>query len=540
MTPKNIDSQPTIDQILAILDHDFALRAELEPLFHDVDELYAGNWPEYESCQTPYHTFQHALDVTLAALRMASGWNIQNPTDRLATDSITCLALASMFHDAGYIKDKGDEDGFGGKYSFTHTTRSQSICSRYLSQKQYPEAMTRVVLNIIENTDFGSLPDLTTYTSSAEGLIARIVGSADLIAQMSDIKYMDHLHHLYAEFSEAYEFHGAATLKEMNIQVFETFDDLLSATTGFYEHVVIPRLAFLGRMDQYLIPYFGEKRNPYLENIIANLSAQMQAGQVKWQKLGELLQELNLVSKDVIDAALAQQKTQLAQGSSPSPMTGSTLQDKLFRWANHSPESSQLGDILMQMHAVDPFTLRKGILSQLIPAELMKVLTRDELIFLLEISLLVQNTSHDPWVFNQVMQMVNEAIGCKNTALYLACIESNELVCALCAGIDKSPRRKLSMDKGLSGWVYSKGRTAFLQKGMLIAQNNAQKSVQLSDDIDSLLGVPMYIHGTLVGVLELSGKESHFTPHDADIMTVVAHLLAGLLQAVTHDYDLKQ
>ncbi len=96
------------------------------------------------------------------------------------------------------------------------------------------------------------------------------------------------------------------------------------------------------------------------------------------------------------------------------------------------------------------------------------------------------------------------------------------------------------MDKGLSGWVYSKGRTAFLQKGMLIAQNNAQKSVQLSDDIDSLLGVPMYIHGTLVGVLELSGKESHFTPHDADIMTVVAHLLAGLLQAVTHDYDLKQ
>jgi putative methionine-R-sulfoxide reductase with GAF domain len=537
MTPKNITSQTTIDQILSLLDHDFAMSEELSSVLEDVDNLYSGNWPEYEACQAPYHTFQHALDVTLTALRMASGWNTQNPSDPLAQGHLTSLVIASLFHDSGYIKDKGDEDGFGGKYSFTHILRSQTICAQYLTQKQYPESIKKLVFNTIETTDFEALPDLDQHAAGADGIIARMVGSSDIIAQMADIKYMDHLADLYEEFSEAYEFHGKSTLQKKNIQVFDSFDELLSSTIAFYENIVRPRLNFLGRMDQYLITYFGEKRNPYLENIIANLSAKTQVDQVKWQKLGEILLELDLVSKDVIDEALSWQKKHLAKDSSPPPLTGSKLQDRLFRWADHSPESSQLGDILMQMHAVDPPTLRKGILSQLIPEDLINILSREELVFLLNISMLVQNTKHDPWVFNQVMQMVNEAIGCQNTSLYLADSEAKELVCVLFAGVGKYPRKKLSIDKGLPGWVYSKGRTSFLQKGMLITQNTHHKTVRISDDIGSLLGVPLYTHGTLVGVLELSEKESSFTSHDADIMTVVAHILSGLLQAVSLGYD---
>jgi putative methionine-R-sulfoxide reductase with GAF domain len=263
----------------------------------------------------------------------------------------------------------------------------------------------------------------------------------------------------------------------------------------------------------------------------------MQAGQVKWQRLGEILQDLNLVSKDTIDKALATQKEKASVTDQHHPLTGTTLQDRLFRWANHNPESSQLGDILMQMNAVNPTTLRQGILSQLIPESLLTTLSRKELIFLLHISMVIQNTKQDPWVFNQAMQMINEALDCTKTALYLAYSEKNELVCALFAGGQEPPKRVLSMDKGLSGWVYSHGRTAFLQKGMIIAHDNTDNETKISEDIGSLLGIPLYISGSLIGVLELSGKNSgYFAPHDADIMTVVAHILAGLLQTVSQDY----
>jgi len=189
------------------------------------------------------------------------------------------------------------------------------------------------------------------------------------------------------------------------------------------------------------------------------------------------------------------------------------------------------------MNAVDPSILRKGILSQLIPENLLNTLSRQELIFLLHISMLVQNTKQDAWIFNQVLQMINEIIECSKTTLYSADSEANELVCALFAGDGGPPRRTLSVDKGLSGWVYSHGRTAFLQKGMIIDHDNPEQSTKISDELGSLLAIPLYINGILVGVLELSGKISGlFSPHDADIMTVISHILAGLLQAVSHEY----
>lgn len=504
-------------------------------------DLYRGTWPEYEPCKAPYHNYFHALDVTLAALRMASGWNKQHPTEILSDESISALVLASLFHDSGYIMDKGDSDGCGGKYSFDHTIRSKDICFLYLRRNDTPTTLQNLVLSIIETTDFNALPDLDVYNNDEDLRIAKMVATADLIAQMADIKYMTHLNDLYEEFLEAYAFHGKDVLRKQGVQIFDTFEDLLSATTSFYKNIVLPRLEFLGRMDQYLVSYFDEGRNPYLENIIANLSAHMQAGQVKWQKLGEILQDLDLVSKDTIKQALVEQKKQIDDHNLPQPMTGADLQDRLFRWANHSPVSSQLGDILMQMNAVNPSILRQGILSQLIPENLLGVLSRNELIFLLHISMMVQNTKQDPWIFNQIMQMVNEALDCEKTALYLAQSEQNELVCALYAGGSEPPRRILNMDKGLSGWVYSHGRTAFLQKGMIIVHDNPKKDTKIADEIGSLLGIPLYINGMIVGVLELSDKNSgHFTPHDADIMTVVAHILAGLLQTVSQEYALGQ
>lgn len=507
-----------------------------ERLFKDVKGLFKGNWPDYQACQVGYHTYQHALDVTLAALRMAGGWNKRHPDERISPANLEAMLYAGLFHDTGYIMDKSDTEGRGGKYTFGHTERSKKIATEYMQRCHKSQALIDFVEAIIEVTDFGGRPDLSIFADSRQEVVARMVASADLVAQMADIDYMNRLHDLYSEFVEAYDFHGREKLRKQGVHVYDCFEDLLKETVSFYEKIILPRLEYLGRMDHYLIAFFGEGRNPYLENIIANLSAQMQAGQIKWQKLGEILQELGLVSGDVIKEALVRQQNHNGnEHAAPDENTGDQLRERLFQWANNSNRSKQLGDVLMEMKAVEPTTLRHGILAQLLPPKLLAQLSRNELIFLVNTSLLVQNSQNDPWVFNQILEMINEQMECKSCSLFLADRDIHSLTLALQAGTStRKLKQKFEIDKGLIGWVFSHGRTAYLAKGMLVDQYDIRQDAPLSEEVGSLLGIPVYINGELVGVMELAEKiDGSFSSHDADIMTVVTNILASLLLLIS-------
>ncbi len=527
--------QRTLAFISDFLTEEYESIGSQEQLFKDVSALFKGFWPDYQACQVGYHTYQHALDVTLAALRMAAGWNKLNPESRISPENMEALLCAGLFHDSGYIKDKDDDEGAGGKYTFDHTERSKQVARTYLSRHNKSQDLISFVELIIEVTDFGGKPDLSVFASAEQGVVARMVASADLVAQMADIDYMNRLHDLHNEFLEAYDFIGRDKLKEEGIHVYESFEEILSETVSFYENIILPRLEYLGRMDQYLIAFFGEGRNPYLENIIANLSAQMQAGQVKWQKLGEILQELGLVSQEVIKEALHRQQNQNSCGPSQREATGDQLRESLFRWADTTPKSKQLGDVLMEMKAVEPSTLRHGILAQLLPPKLLGKLSRNELIFLINTSLLVQNSQNDPWVFNQILEMINEQMECKTCSLFLADRHAHNLILALQAGTNtRKVKQKFGIDKGLIGWVFSHGRTAYLAKGMIIDQYEVEQAAPISEDVGSLLAIPVYINGVLVGVMELAEKTSgSFSSRDADIMTVVTNILASLLLLIS-------
>jgi hypothetical protein len=527
--------QRTIAAISECLAPDYKHIISQEQLFKEVSDLFAGLWPDYQPCQVGYHTFQHALDVTLAAVRMAAGWNNLNPQSPISPENMEALLYSGLFHDTGYIKAKGDQEGAGGKFTFDHTERSKDVARRFLERHAKPPELITLVEQIIEVTDFGSKPDLTVFSSSEQGVVARMVASADLVAQMADIDYINRLHDLHNEFREAYEFIGRDKLKTQGVHIYESFDEILSETVSFYENIILPRLEYLGRMDQYLIAFFGEGRNPYLENIIANLSAQMQAGQVKWQKLGEILQELGLVSEEVIHEALIRQRDHNGGASLTHEVTGDQLRERLFLWAATTNKAKQLGDVLMEMDAVDPVTLRHGILAQLLPPQLLGKLSRNELIFLLNTCLLVQNSQNDPWVFNQILEMINEQMECKTCSLFLADRHAHSLILALQAGIvTRKLKQKFDIDKGLIGWVFSHGRSAYLAKGMLIDQYEVEQASPLAEEVGSLLAIPAYINGELVGVMELAEKTTGaFSSRDADIMTVVTNILASLLLLIS-------
>ncbi len=188
-------------------------------LYNDVKDLYEGRWPEYEACQVGYHTFHHVEEVALATSYMVAGWH-KSGKEPIPLELFLCGMAACLFHDAGYLKDKGDQIGKGGKYSFTHEVRSAKIALRYLNSKNWPERSKIIVPEMILLTDIKIPPRPSKKLSYIENVIASMVASADLLAQMADPNYLDHLSHLLEELQEAYAIEGIDKLSRRGINCF--------------------------------------------------------------------------------------------------------------------------------------------------------------------------------------------------------------------------------------------------------------------------------------------------------------------------------
>ncbi|MBU0485759.1 MAG: GAF domain-containing protein [Proteobacteria bacterium] len=514
----------------------------LKDMIFDVTGLYEGRWGTHEACQVGYHNLGHAIDVALLTARMISGWNKLPGPDRPQINEEFCLCAlaAALFHDSGYIKEKGDKEGRGGKFSFSHEVRSMAIASKYLAMKGWPAATTDLVPRIIALTEFHKKLVLENhFDKKMEEIIGRMVATADLVAQMADVDYIQRINCLYEELKEAYKYEGEDKLAAQGIRIFHSAREMIDGTIDFYENFVMPRLQQLGRMDQYLISFFNDGRNPYLENIAANLSSKMVDKKVRWRRLGDILEELGLVKAEQIQKALArqrkQQKKKLRKNQESSDIS---FRERILAWMEDSQFSYKcLGDILMDMKVISSPTLRKGLLFQMLPVNLVQKLTRDELLFLLQISLLLQNIGRGPWLFGQILEMTNELLDCESSCILLANPDTQEMLIAIPTGPNKDflDGRTIPADKGLAGWVFSHGRPAVV--------SNVKQDERFDMEVDrnnkpafetrSLLAVPLHINGELIGVMEVLNKsDDNFTEHDMDILTILANLIAVSLDNI--------
>ena len=537
LPPEQLQESPEaiIKQIQAISLSEYGRFApQTDKLIDDVQSLFNGDWPMFQQCQVGYHTIDHSLAVTLATARMISGWNRKYQENQFSETLFSTAIAAALFHDTGYLKDQGDQVGKGGKYTFNHVVRSIEIAQNYLAENNWPADLIAAVGLIIQITEFSEKGDFTLFDDQKILFIAKMVGSADIIAQMSDINYIRRLHDLHTEFLEAYDIEGRESLQQRNIHIYESFDEILASTPDFYENYVLPRLRRFGRMDQYLVSFFADGRNPYFENITANITGQLLNSRVKWQRLGDILLELKLVQPEIINQALTRQK-QLSDSLKAKNKASCVKNDPetLLHWLKgQTTESSRLGDILIQMSAVQPNTLRTGLLSQLLPDELINQLSRNELLVLLQISLLAQNLYDAPWVFEQILQMAVELLQSQAGSVLLADQEKERLLVAIHYSVSENEQNtSYAIDKGLPGWVFRHAQTAFVNKGVL---NNHFLEESLADgDLDSILAVPLYSNGSIIGVVELVNKKrGHFNAHDADILTLVANVIASSLSQV--------
>lgn len=193
----------------------------IERTFILVTALFKGDFPGYRKCTTLYHDIAHTLDAFLATSRLIDGLAMSDGV--IPVEHAKRTLLAALFHDTGYIQESSDHNGTGAKYTKEHVERSKQFVVKNADTFSLTNDEVREIVDIIAFTEM-------TYSIADSGLSDSIViqegeilGTADLLGQMSDRTYLEKLLFLYHEFREA------------GIPGFDTEFDILRKTKGFYQ-----------------------------------------------------------------------------------------------------------------------------------------------------------------------------------------------------------------------------------------------------------------------------------------------------------------
>jgi len=242
----------------------------LEQAFADLGRLFHGHYPGYLACEAPYHDLQHTLDVTLAATRLLYGYEASHQgRERLGRMGMLIGIVCAMFHDAGYIRRKEDDNGHrhGAELTSKHVSRGCKFLQLYLPTIGLAH-ISRICVRLLHFTGYEVPVHVIDIAAPRLRLIGQMVGSADLIAQMADRCYLEKCRdRLYAEFVAS----GMASSDQPG-GGYASGEELLSKTPLFFQHVMHDRLeGDFGSVYRYLEVFFADEgRDLYMEAIQKN------------------------------------------------------------------------------------------------------------------------------------------------------------------------------------------------------------------------------------------------------------------------------
>jgi hypothetical protein len=217
-----------INNILLLIAPDFD-SSLLEDVYKDIISIFNGKYPGYRASNTKYHNLEHTFAVTLATARLMHGHQIQN--HKLSLRVILLGLIAALFHDTGLIQTLEESKGTGAQFTIGHENRSVALMEKYLATKGFTAEDIRDCGYIIRCTILSLPLKNIPFHSDEIRTVGKILGSADLIAQMADRNYLEKLPLLFQEFEEA------------GMPGFETPLELFKNTEEFYHSVVRTRLA---------------------------------------------------------------------------------------------------------------------------------------------------------------------------------------------------------------------------------------------------------------------------------------------------------
>jgi len=229
--------------------------------FEHVLRLYRGRHPGFHGCDTQFHDTQHMLEVTLAMARLMEGYERSRARSaRLSPTLYSVGVIGALFHDVGYLRRRGDRrHAHGAEYTLTHVGRSARFVGEYLRgvglARYVPAAAA-----IVHYTGHERPAEEIRIDGVLPRRVGQMLGSADLIAQMSDRCYLEKRRdRLYAELVAG----GVAG------RLIRSAGELVRRTHDFHLRALRRLDLQLARAYEYAERHFGGQ-NLYLEAMQRN------------------------------------------------------------------------------------------------------------------------------------------------------------------------------------------------------------------------------------------------------------------------------
>lgn len=255
--------------------------------FDDFAALFEGRFQGYLACDTLYHDIRHTLDMSLAMARLIDGHErVCSSHDWLGPRRAVLGVLIALLHDSGYLR-RASETGVenGAVFTKVHVSRSADFIAMYLPRIGYA-AESALASRLVHFTGYEMEIEDIRVDDPKDRLLGCMVGTADLIGQMSDRMYLEKCREfLYKEFVWA-NIAREALPGGGEIVRYSSPEDLVLKTPGFYEYVARVRIARkLGAVDRYAESHFGGA-NPYQAEIDRNFD--FLRGAIETSDLGRL------------------------------------------------------------------------------------------------------------------------------------------------------------------------------------------------------------------------------------------------------------
>lgn len=233
--------------------------------------MFQGEYPGYRSCDTAYHDIQHTMEVTLAMARLIDGYERGRIGLETIDEKLFRLGVVTaLFHDCGYIL-RNDDDTVrnGAEYTLIHVSRGSKFLKEYLPQIGMGD-VADIAANLIHFTGYERPVASIEVPGLIYRLLGNLLGSADIIGQMSDRCYLEKCRdRLYPEFVA-----GGLTRKRTpqgeDQVVFASGEDLVMKTPGFYTGANKRLNSDLGGCYVHVERHFGGQ-NLYVEEISKNI-----------------------------------------------------------------------------------------------------------------------------------------------------------------------------------------------------------------------------------------------------------------------------
>lgn len=230
--------------ILKLISPDFDT-APITSAYNLTIDLYEGNYPGYQSCNTGYHDLTHTIDTFLTMARILHGAVVEG--EDFSQREIILGLIAAILHDSGYIQEDHDSQGTGAKHTVSHITRSMDFLEYHgktfgLTKDEITAGRAMILCTDL-SVDMASIE----FPDERVEQLGKMLGTVDLLAQMADRSYLEKLLFLFHEFSEA------------RVGDYTSEVDLLKKTVDFYDFIAKRLKETLDANDRFLISHFASR-----------------------------------------------------------------------------------------------------------------------------------------------------------------------------------------------------------------------------------------------------------------------------------------